>query len=136
MAPSNSELPVWRSGLYIGVFGDAFLENTDFEGGLLEPTMRSLADAVEAAMAPGGAAAPLARGFAHADALARALALLREGADTGDAVEDKMGFLDAADGVLEQRLPPAEAHAEPRLERRDCGGQLGVHRMRLVPRHG
>ena len=48
MAPSNSELPVWRSGLYIGVFGDAFLENTDFEGGLLEPTMRSLADAVEA----------------------------------------------------------------------------------------
>ncbi len=36
-------IPIWRTGAFAGEFCDAYLENTELEGGKLGPSCRSLA---------------------------------------------------------------------------------------------
>lgn len=35
----GSVVPVWRDGIFAGMFGDAYIENTSFEGGLISPSL-------------------------------------------------------------------------------------------------
>jgi hypothetical protein len=38
---------LWRTGAFAGQFGDAFIENTDLEGGFIPPAIRILDDVVQ-----------------------------------------------------------------------------------------